>query len=115
MRALLDGVDIFNVALWLCGLLLVLVLIGVRVAFAAAFVGIVGLSVFFMARQGFDRGLITALLTAGQVPHSKASGYALSLIPTFILIGYLAYYAGLTKALFEAAKRWVGWVPGGMA
>ena len=39
MRALMDGVDIFNVSLWLCGLLLVLVLIGVRVAFAAAFVG----------------------------------------------------------------------------
>jgi tripartite ATP-independent transporter DctM subunit len=40
---------------------------------------------------------------------------ALSLIPTFILIGYLAYYAGLTKALFEAAKRWIAWVPGGLA
>lgn len=115
MRALLDGVDIFNVSLWLCGLLLVLVLIGVRVAFAAAFVGIFGLCLYFMARQGFERGLVTALLTAGQVPHSKSSGYALSLIPTFILIGYLAYYAGLTKALFEAAKRWVGWLPGGLA
>ncbi|HCK06968.1 MAG TPA: C4-dicarboxylate ABC transporter permease, partial [Rhodobacter sp.] len=32
----------------------------------------------------------------------------------FILIGYLAYFAGLTKAIFEAAKRWVGWLPGGM-
>jgi C4-dicarboxylate transporter DctM subunit len=31
---------------------------------------------------------------AGQVPHSKVSAQALSLIPTFILIGYLAYYAG---------------------
>ncbi|MDG1069131.1 MAG: TRAP transporter large permease, partial [Sulfitobacter sp.] len=29
--------------------------------------------------------------------------------------GYLAYYAGLTKALFEAAKRWIAWVPGGLA
>ncbi|MGB0914359.1 MAG: TRAP transporter large permease, partial [Phaeobacter italicus] len=47
--------------------------------------------------------------------HSKVSSQALSLIPTFILIGYLAYYAGLTKALFEAAKRWLAWVPGGLA
>jgi len=114
MRALLDGVDVFTVSLWLSGLLLLLVLIGVRVAFAAAFVGIVGLCVFFMQRQGFDRGLGTALKLAGQVPHSKSTGYALSLIPTFILIGYLAYYAGLTRALFEAAKRWVGWLPGGL-
>jgi tripartite ATP-independent transporter DctM subunit len=114
MRALLDGADIFTLSLWLSGLLLVLVLIGVRVAFAAAFIGIIGLCLFFMQRQGFDRGLVTALKLAGQVPHSKSTGYALSLIPTFILIGYLAYYAGLTKALFEAAKRWVGWLPGGL-
>ena len=30
-------------------------------------------------------------------------------------IGYLAYYAKLTSALFEAAKRWIAWVPGGLA
>jgi tripartite ATP-independent transporter DctM subunit len=114
MRALLDGVSIFEVSLWLTGLLLVLVLIGVRVAFAAAFIGFVGLCAFFMQRQGFDQGLVTAAKLTGQIPHSKATQYALSLIPTFILIGYLAYYAGLTRTLFEAAKRWVGWVPGGL-
>ena len=64
-----------------------------------------------MQKQGFDKGLITAMKLAGQVPHSKSTTYALSLIPTFILIGYLAYYAGLTRYLFEAAKRWVGWLP----
>ncbi|MEM9319558.1 MAG: TRAP transporter large permease [Pseudomonadota bacterium] len=114
MRALLEGVDIFTLSLWLSGLLLILVIIGVRVAFAAAFVGILGLCAYFMQRQGFDRGLVTALKLAGQIPHAKSSGYALSLIPTFILIGYLAYYAGLTRKLFEAAKRWVGWLPGGL-
>ncbi len=114
MKALLDGVDIFNLSLWLSGLLLILVLIGVRVAFATAFIGFLGLCLFFMQKQGFDRGLVTAMKLAGQVPHSKTTTYALSLIPTFILIGYLAYYAGLTRYLFEAAKRWVGWLPGGL-
>jgi len=114
MKALLAGVDMFNVALWLSGVMVVLVLIGVRVAFATAFIGFLGLSLFFMQKQGFDRGLITAMKLVGQVPNSKSTTYVLSLIPTFILIGYLAYYAGLTKALFEAAKRWVGWLPGGL-
>jgi len=114
MKALLAGVDMFNVSLWLSGLLVVLVLIGVRVAFAAAFIGFVGLCLFFMQKQGFDKGLITAMKLSGQIPHSKSTTYALSLIPTFILIGYLAYYAGLTRYLFEAAKRWVGWLPGGL-
>ena len=114
MRALLAGADAFEISLWLTGLLLILVLIGVRVAFATAFVGFAGLCLFFMQKQGFDRGLVTAIKLAGQVPHSKSTSYALSLIPTFILIGYLAYFAGLTRYLFEAAKRWVGWLPGGL-
>ncbi len=100
--------------------MLVMVILGMRVAFAAALAGMVGLIWIFWAKKGFDPSafwwaLGVATKTAGQVPHSKISAQALSLIPTFILIGYLAYHAGLTKALFEAAKRWVGWLPGGMA
>ncbi len=100
--------------------LLVMVLIGVRVAFAAALAGLTGLFWIFWAKKGYDPeqigwALTIAVKTAGQVPVSKISSQALSLIPTFILIGFLAYYAGLTKALFEAAKRWVGWLPGGLA
>jgi len=100
--------------------LLVLVLLGMRVAFAAALAGLVGLVWIFWSKKGyagdeFFWALTVAVKTAGQVPHSKVASQALSLIPTFILIGYLAYYAGLTRALFEAAKRWFGWLPGGLA
>jgi C4-dicarboxylate transporter DctM subunit len=100
--------------------MLVLVILGMRVAFAAAMSGVVGLSWIFWAKFGYDpaqfgKAVTIAAKTAGQVPHSKVSSQALSLIPTFILIGYLAYYAGLTKALFDAAKKWVAWVPGGLA
>ncbi len=100
--------------------LLVVVILGMRVAFAAAIAGVVGLIWIFWAKKGYSGdsffwALTVAAKTAGQVPHSKVSSQALSLIPTFILIGYLAYYAGLTKALFEAAKKWVAWLPGGLA
>ncbi|MFT6224837.1 MAG: tripartite ATP-independent transporter DctM subunit [Paracoccaceae bacterium] len=96
------------------------VVLGMRVAFAAGLAGMIGLIWIFWAKKdyGIDEfgwALTVAVKTAGQVPHSKVASQALSLIPTFILIGYLAYYAGLTKALFEAAKRWVGWLPGGLA
>jgi tripartite ATP-independent transporter DctM subunit len=94
--------------------MLVLVVLGVRVAFAAALAGLVGLIWIFSARLGFERGVVVAMKMAGTIPHSKVSTLALSLIPTFILIGFLAYHAGLTRALFEAAKRWLGWLPGGM-
>ncbi len=100
----------------LAGVLVLLVIGGVRVAFATALIGFVGLFIIFAfdKGQGVDRGFWTALRIVGQVPHSKMSTHVLSLIPVFILIGYLGYYAGLTKALFEAAKRWVGWLPGGL-
>ncbi|MEP1522789.1 TRAP transporter large permease [Ascidiaceihabitans sp.] len=109
-----------DIGLWVTGGMLVLVILGMRVAFAAGLAGMLGLIWIFWAKKdyGLDEfgwALGVAVKTAGQVPHSKVSSQALSLIPTFILIGYLAYYAGLTKALFEAAKRWIAWVPGGLA
>ncbi|APX14490.1 C4-dicarboxylate ABC transporter permease [Phaeobacter inhibens] len=109
-----------EIGLWVSGFLLATVLLGMRVAFAAGLAGLVGLVWIFWAKFGYDperftKAVTIAVKTAGQVPHSKVSSQALSLILTFILIGYLAYYAGLTKALFEAAKRWLAWVPGGLA
>ena len=112
--------DSIEIGLYVTGGLLVLVVLGMRVAFAAALAGLIGLIWIFWSKKGyagdeFFWALTVAAKTAGQVPHSKVTSQALSLIPTFILIGYLAYYAGLTKALFEAAKRWIAWVPGGLA
>ena len=109
-----------EIGLWVTGGMLVFVLLGMRVAFAAGMAGMIGLIWIFWSKKNYGGddfiwALTVATKTAGQVPHSKVSSQALSLIPTFILIGYLAYYAGLTKALFEAAKRWLGWVPGGLA
>jgi len=105
-----------DVSIILAVVLVFLVVIGMRVAFATALIGIIGLFIIFAfdKGQGIERGFFTTMKIVGQVPHSKTAANVLGLIPTFILIGYLAYYAGLTKALFEAAKRWVGWVPGGL-
>ena len=100
----------------LVAVLLVLVFSGFRVAFAAAFVGLVGLWVHFAVFKGngWEAGLLKAVQIAGLTPHSKLNSQTLGLIPTFIVIGFLAYYAGLTRSLFEAAKRWLGWLPGGL-
>ena len=108
------GMDNISIGLWVTGLMMLMVVIGVRVAFAAAMAGFFGLLWIFSAKLGFEKGLLVAIKMAGTIPHSKVSTLALSLIPTFILIGFLAYHAGLTRELFEAAKRWVGWLPGGM-
>ena len=109
-----------DVGLILTGFLLVMVIFGMRVVFAAALTGFLGLFWIFWMKKGYDPtqawwALTIAVKTAGQVPHSKVTSVALSLIPTFILIGYLSHYAGLTKAIFTLSKRWIAWLPGGLA
>jgi tripartite ATP-independent transporter DctM subunit len=87
--------------------LLALCFLGVRFAFAGAIVGTLGLITLI----GPDAGI----RTAGIVPFASGANYTLSVLPMFILIGYLAYYAGITQSAFEAARRWFGWLPGGLA
>jgi tripartite ATP-independent transporter DctM subunit len=89
------------------GVLIALVLVGVRVVYATAAVGLLGV----VAMIGWDAGATNI----GMIPHAKGSIYALSVIPMFILIGFLAFHAGMTQALFDAARKWLGWVPGGLA
>ena len=105
----------FDIGLIFTGIMMVLLFGGMRVAYAAALAGTLGLIAIFSTRMGFEKALPAALGMAGTVPHSKAVTYALSVLPMFILIGFLAFHAGLTKALFEAAKRWLGRLPGGLA
>ena len=101
-------------------ILLLLVAAGMRVAFAAGLSGLLGLIWIFWAKRNYaDEHFLwaieVAVKTAGQVPHSKITSQALSLIPVFVLIGFLAWHANLTAALFTMAKRWLGRLPGGLA
>ncbi|SNS59759.1 TRAP transporter large permease [Antarctobacter heliothermus] len=89
------------------GLMIFLVFIGVRVVFAAASVGLLGL--VELIGWGPAAGVV------GIVPHAKSTTYALSVLPMFIFIGFVAFHAGMTAQLFDAARKWLGWLPGGLA
>ena len=97
----------FEIGLVGTGALLLMVFAGVRIYTVAAIVGVIGVVYIIGWNAGAGIG--------GTVPHSKSVNYALSVLPMFILIGFIAYHAGLTHALFRAARAWVGWVPGGLA
>ncbi len=99
--------DDFTIGLIGTGGLLIMGFSGVRVFAAAAIAGLFGTAAII----GWDAGAGIV----GTVPHSKSVNYVLSVLPMFILIGFIAYHAGLTHALFAAAKAWFGWVPGGLA
>jgi tripartite ATP-independent transporter DctM subunit len=101
------GLSPFEIGVIGATALAILAVSGMRIAFAAALVGTLGLC----AMMGWDAGI----RTAGVIPHAKTASYTLSVLPMFILIGYLAYHAGITQAAFEACRRWFGWLPGGLA
>lgn len=89
--------DSFTIGILGTVAMVALVFAGVRVFYAAAAVGLVGL----VSMIGWDAGAGMA----GTIPHSKSVTYTLSVLPMFILIGFLAFHAGLTEALFDAARK----------
>lgn len=87
--------------------LIFFVFVGVPVAYASAFTGIVGMI--------YIRGFNVATGLAGLVPFASSASYSLSVLPLFIAIGFLAMHAGITTSAFNAARIWVGRSPGGLA
>ena len=96
-------------AIGVIGFATILVLIGLRVPIAIVLiiVPVVGIS----AIRGIDVGL-------GQlktVPFEFIANWNLTTIPMFLLMGALFYHSGMSTSLFDAARAWLGRLPGGLA
>lgn len=91
--------------LGLC-LLLILVFLRVPVAYAMITVGLLGMAVL----RGWSAGVQTVVTTL----YNKFTSYSFSAVPLFILMGYLAYHAGMLERLFDTAKKWIGHFHGGL-
>lgn len=91
------------------GIISALLLIGIRVP-----VGVVlGLVSFLGIGAILNFPAAWGILTA--VPYSFITNWSLSAVPMFLLMGYVASQAGLTRGLFGAIRVFFGGVPGGLA
>ncbi len=105
------------------GLLAILVVMGMHVAYAGALVGLVGIVITIGARRApegnlwdmIEKGWGPGLANAGTIPFSELAHYSLSVLPMFILIGYMAFHARLTQGAFYCMRMWFGHLPGGLA
>jgi tripartite ATP-independent transporter DctM subunit len=77
------------------------------VGYLMAVIGIIG----FGSIVSFDAALS---LTARDV-FSVFSSYNLTVIPLFVFMGQIAFHSGISSRLFDAAYRFVGHIPGGLA
>jgi len=77
------------------------------VGFVMAIIGFIG----FGTLVSFDASMN---LIAKDI-YSVFGSYNLTVIPLFVLMGQLAYHSGISKRLFDAAYKFIGHWPGGLA
>ena len=90
-----------------CIFLIIFFATGVEISFGIGIVGAVGLIIV----SGFEvaRGI------CAQDFLDNLSSYGLTVIPLFMLMGQIAFHAGIAKRLYEAVYKFVGRIPGGLA
>lgn len=88
-------------------LMLILMLSGVHIGLAMVGAGALGLYSF--------GGMSALQSTLEQGTYDPTATWQLSVIPTFIFMGTALWKSGLTTRAFDAAKMWLGNVPGGLA
>jgi len=88
-------------------LLFVLLLLRVPVALALIAVSFGGVALLL--------GVTPAVGILSNTPYSFIDNWTLSAVPMFLLMGFVAYHAGLTAGLFEAAKAVLRRIPGALA
>lgn len=98
--------DISIIALLLFGSLLVVMALGIPVAFGMGIVSIVFGFIFAGGLASFDAFLLGS--------YSKAIEFTLSAIPLYILMAAILQYSDIAEDLFEFVYRWLGGVKGGL-
>lgn len=87
--------------------LIVLMFMRIPVGFVMAVVGFLGF--------GYLVSWPASLNLLARDFFSVFSSYNLTVIPLFIFMGQLAHYSGISGRLFNAAHKWMGHLPGGLA
>lgn len=88
-------------------LVLVLFLTGIELAFVMALVGFVGFSIL----RSWSAGLNLLAKDFFDV----FTSYGFTVIPLFVLMGQIAFNAGIAKRLYDASYKFIGHIPGGLA
>jgi len=86
--------------------LMVLLMLGLPVAFSLGLVGAAGL--FVLGGLPLVGGFLST------EPYSNVASFTLVVIPMFVLMGELAVAAGMAQQAYSAARAWFGRLPGGL-
>jgi len=86
---------------------MVLFLTGIELGFAMAIVGFLGFSYIVSFKAGLN-------LLAKDI-FDVFANYGFTVIPLFVLMGQIAFNAGIAKRLYDSSYKFIGHIPGGLA
>jgi len=89
------------------GFLIVLFITGLELSFAMLVVGFLGFA--YIVSPGAALNLLAKDI------FDCFESYSLTVVPLFILMGQLAFHAGIAKRLYDTANKFVGHIAGGLA
>jgi C4-dicarboxylate transporter, DctM subunit len=87
--------------------LLLLFATGIELGFAMMLVGFVGFA--------YLNGVQSAMNLLGRDIYDVITNYGYTVFPLFILMGQIGFNAGIAVRLYDAAHKFVGHIPGGLA
>ncbi|MBI5586407.1 MAG: TRAP transporter large permease [Deltaproteobacteria bacterium] len=87
--------------------LLLLFVTGIELGFAMALVGFLGFA--------YLNGLPSAMQLLARDLYDVVTNYGFTVFPLFILMGQIGFNSGMAVRLFDAAHKFIGHVPGGLA
>ncbi|MEY9212429.1 TRAP transporter large permease [Thermobifida halotolerans] len=90
-----------------CVMMLSLLFLRVPVAVAMIIPSLLGLYAL--------RGMPLIESTLSTLAYNSVSDWTLSVVPMFILMGLLLWRSGLTDGIYLAGRKWLNWLPGGLA
>ena len=79
--------DPLQIGITVTSVMMLMIFFGMRVAFASALAGTVGLVWILSTKLGLEKALKAGLGMAGTNPHSNAVTYSLSILPSNVIIG----------------------------
>jgi len=87
-------------------LMVVLILLRMPISFALASIGTIGIIILYNFNM--------ALTYIPYQLYSHISHFTFTAVPLFLFMGYIAFDSGLTNEAYDAARAWVGRLPGGL-
>jgi len=89
------------------GFLIFFLALGMHVFFVMLLLGFLGNSYL----HGFKAGLHHI----GTVPYETIAEYSLCVVAFFVLMGFIASQAGISRDIYSTSHHWLGQLPGGLA